>query len=293
MRVGFGEHRFGLDDSHPHVIRVHGCGSKGGERESRKRLTQDVMIQLERRPRVVFFDAGGVLLELPNASRVVTSALQSLGYAVPNNEVLRMALEASWAEMEKAGPIDLLWPPQEEDDRALAGATVLGNVLGLPSHRAWYLRDTCYLMHNLRVYQDAPIALHQLAAAGYAIGLISNAPPSLRSKLHLFGLSRFLDPTVISSEVGSAKPNPEIYRVALRRWGGNASDALFVDDLPVNVAGARAVGMSALHLDRSRQAGNLHDLLELVRELTGNPSPTPGCNPEREAEGRALPQAPE
>ncbi len=231
--------------------------------------------RLERRPRIVFFDAGGVLVELPNAGRVVKEALQSLGCTIPDEEILRAALQASRNEMEKAGPIDLLWPPRAEDDQALAGAIVLGKLLGLPPERAWYLRDTCYLMHNLHVYQDAAISLQQLAAAGYAIGLISNAPPSLRGKLHLFGLSSYLDPIVISSEAGIAKPNPEIYHLALRRWGGDAVDALFVDDLSENISGARAVGMQALHLDRSGHTGDLHDLLELVRELTATVAPTP------------------
>lgn len=50
---------------------------------------------------------------------------------------------------------------------------------------------------------------------------------------------------VVSGEEHLAKPEPEIYRVLLERYGLDASRTLFVDDSPANVKGARAVGMRA------------------------------------------------
>lgn len=50
---------------------------------------------------------------------------------------------------------------------------------------------------------------------------------------------------VVSGEEHLAKPEPEIYRVLLERYGLDASRTLFVDDSPANVEGARAVGMRA------------------------------------------------
>lgn len=57
-------------------------------------------------------------------------------------------------------------------------------------------------------------------------------------------LKRF-DARVLSNEVHLVKPEPGIYREALRRAGSSATEAVFFDDVPEYVAGARAVGLSA------------------------------------------------
>ena len=214
----------------------------------------------------MFFDAGGVLFRLPSPDEMIVSALRSLGAPIPDPRVLEAAIRLSRAELERQGPLDLLWPPAREDERVLAAMVALGRALGLPDERAWYLRDTCYLMHGLRLYPDAVPALDRLAAAGYRLGLISNAPPSLRSKLHLFGLAHRFDPTVISAEVDGMKPDAVIYATALQRWGGSPAAALFIDDLQPNVAAARAAGMGALHLVRDG-GGDIATLDELVARL--------------------------
>lgn len=50
---------------------------------------------------------------------------------------------------------------------------------------------------------------------------------------------------VVSGEVKLLKPDPAIYRLALRQFGVAPEQAIFIDDRAVNVAGAQAVGMSA------------------------------------------------
>lgn len=50
---------------------------------------------------------------------------------------------------------------------------------------------------------------------------------------------------VLSHEVGLAKPDPAIFRLALSEAGVEAGEALFVDDLTVNVEAARSLGIDA------------------------------------------------
>jgi len=57
---------------------------------------------------------------------------------------------------------------------------------------------------------------------------------------------RVFDECIVSYEVGSMKPDPPIYREALRRSGLPAEACVFIDDRPGNVDGARRVGMRAL-----------------------------------------------
>lgn len=55
------------------------------------------------------------------------------------------------------------------------------------------------------------------------------------------------DAVVISGDVGMRKPEPDIYRYAAEQLGVPPEQCVFVDDLVVNVRGASAVGMHAVH----------------------------------------------
>jgi FMN phosphatase YigB (HAD superfamily) len=60
-----------------------------------------------------------------------------------------------------------------------------------------------------------------------------------------FPVLRHFTGFVLSYEVGFAKPDPAIYRLALDRAGVKAAEAVFVDDLAANVEAARALGIDA------------------------------------------------
>jgi glucose-1-phosphatase len=58
---------------------------------------------------------------------------------------------------------------------------------------------------------------------------------------------RELDGWVFSHEVGLLKPDPQIYRLTLERFGLQPDRTVFIDDLAANAEGARAVGLHAIH----------------------------------------------
>ncbi|WP_410790713.1 HAD family hydrolase [Kribbella sp. C-35] len=65
------------------------------------------------------------------------------------------------------------------------------------------------------------------------------------------------DDIVISGEVGLRKPEPEIFQLAAQRLGLEPAECVFVDDLQLNVDGAREVGMTAIlhtEYDETRRA---------------------------------------
>jgi epoxide hydrolase-like predicted phosphatase len=76
------------------------------------------------------------------------------------------------------------------------------------------------------------------------------------------GWDRLFDTAVISDEVGLRKPDPEIYRLACERLGVEPEQAVFVDDMRLNVEGAEALGMAAvLHTDLATTLPELERLL--------------------------------
>lgn len=72
------------------------------------------------------------------------------------------------------------------------------------------------------------------------------------------------DAVVISAEVGIRKPDPKIFLLATERIGCAPADCAFVDDFPVNVEGARAVGMhGVLHTSTPSTIAELERFLGL------------------------------
>jgi epoxide hydrolase-like predicted phosphatase len=96
----------------------------------------------------------------------------------------------------------------------------------------------------------------------FKVGLISNAWSDLREYILSKNFADVFDEMIISAEVGAAKPDARIFQIALEKLGVIASEAVFVDDFPENVAAARQVGMHAIHFTGPEQAlDDLHKLL--------------------------------
>jgi putative hydrolase of the HAD superfamily len=67
-----------------------------------------------------------------------------------------------------------------------------------------------------------------------------------------------------AAEEGIRKPHPEIYRRAARALGLLPEECLFIDDLAVNVEGARAVGMEGFRFDVTDPRASVRRLLEML-----------------------------
>jgi HAD superfamily hydrolase (TIGR01509 family) len=80
------------------------------------------------------------------------------------------------------------------------------------------------------------------------VGIISNTNEIhaawLRANLPEF---THFHSVILSNEVGLLKPDAAIYHLALAQLGVTPAQALFVDDVAENVAGATAVGLAGLH----------------------------------------------
>jgi epoxide hydrolase-like predicted phosphatase len=80
--------------------------------------------------------------------------------------------------------------------------------------------------------------------------LSSSADGARREESRRYDLPNLVDDLVYSHEVGLAKPDPAIFRLACARLAVQPSETVFVDDMPVNVDAASGVGLQAvLHRD--------------------------------------------
>jgi putative hydrolase of the HAD superfamily len=111
-------------------------------------------------------------------------------------------------------------------------------------------RDMDYTYAHTRLYDDTVPFLNWLRAQGLLIAFVSNCGDTTRGLLEHLGVIPLVDAVVLSCEVGSAKPSPEIYVTALADLGVAAADAVFVDDQPRYCMGAEAVGVRPIQIAR-------------------------------------------
>ena len=85
-----------------------------------------------------------------------------------------------------------------------------------------------------------------LRANGFRTGILSNLPRPLGERLRTTdGFLDHFDHVTFSYELRTVKPERAIYEDAIRGLGVRAEHALFLDDRPENVEGARSAGLHA------------------------------------------------
>ncbi len=84
-------------------------------------------------------------------------------------------------------------------------------------------------------------------AAHYRLGLLSNTDPIHVAHLEAnFSFMRHFPARIYSCTAGATKPDPAIYRQAIREVGPPAAQILYVDDEPKYVEAGRQAGMQAI-----------------------------------------------
>jgi putative hydrolase of the HAD superfamily len=71
------------------------------------------------------------------------------------------------------------------------------------------------------------------------------------------GILREVDAVVDGSRTGVLKPDRRAFELALEALGTAAPDTVFVDDQPVNVAAAAAVGLVTVRFDPTDVDGSV------------------------------------
>ena len=112
-----------------------------------------------------------------------------------------------------------------------------------------------YLTHYeaaWRAYDDAAGALAAVAGAGLATAVLTNGIRGQQlKKLARTGLEDRVGPVFTVEDLGVAKPHAAAFRLACARWGLDPGEVLSVgDNHALDVLGARAAGLPAVHLDR-------------------------------------------
>lgn len=92
-------------------------------------------------------------------------------------------------------------------------------------------------------------ALSKLHQQGYKIAVCSN---SIRKTIELMmdraELAQYLDLIVSNEDVTKAKPDPEMYQTAIRKFGLKPDECIVVEDNPNGIQAGKASGASVLEV---------------------------------------------
>lgn len=104
-------------------------------------------------------------------------------------------------------------------------------------------------LNRLFAYKGVTPAMYALLCDLYGrvkLGIISNASDTLEAVLEeRLRVAHLFDVIINSARVGYAKPEPQIYTLALGRVGVAPEETVFTDDQQHNVDAATALGMHA------------------------------------------------
>ena len=165
-----------------------------------------------------------------------------------------------YAEARAAALLDLHHHPELDHDEEVWIRFTEDIVRGMGGegescrHVAVAITDGWLESENFELYEDVLPTFEALREAGLKLGLVSNTSRDLDAFVGHHRLD--VDAWVSSGVHGKVKPSPSIFKAVLELLGVTAAEAVMIGDSPEDdVAGAEAVGIRGLLLDRDAKLG--------------------------------------
>jgi putative hydrolase of the HAD superfamily len=218
--------------------------------------------------KAIFFDAVGTLFHL--------NGTVGDHYALVGNDVglkldahqLDHAFYSAWKKMPRRAAIV---GPRENDDKDwwrelvdLVLAQVAPSLNEFDRDNFFEIAYEHFAESGVwELYPEVPGVLEQLQPR-FLLAVISNFDGRLRLILQHLGISKFFAHIFISSEIGADKPDPEIFRRALKLIDLKPNEVLHVGDDPQrDWEAASAAGLSVFRVDRPKNS--LRDLITALK----------------------------
>ena len=217
--------------------------------------------------KAIFLDAVGTLFYL---TRTVGEHYAVVGDEIGlklNADKLNAAFYSAWKQMPLRQAID---GPRENDDKgwwhALMNLVLEKAAPGTGELDADNFFEVAYERFAeagvWELYPDVIDVLERLCAF-FQLAIVSNFDGRLRVILERLGIAKYFGRVFLSSEMGADKPDPEIFRRALKLLDLRPSEVLHVGDDPErDWRAAAGAGLSVFQLDRKKNS--LQDIFRIL-----------------------------
>jgi epoxide hydrolase-like predicted phosphatase len=202
--------------------------------------------------KAIVFDMGGVLLQLVDETPRQELAKK---FQIPLEKIYLQVFDSPTAKQASLGNITV-----QQHWQSVAAQ------LEIPPEETQSFFETFWSTDEI----DRPlIDFVRLLRKFYKTGLLSNAWDDLPEVIeNRWQVADAFDDIIVSAIVHLAKPDPRIYRLSLERLGVQPGEAVFFDDMLVNVEAACQVGMLGIQFQNRSQA-----LKELSQTLNNDGMP--------------------
>lgn len=208
--------------------------------------------------RAVIFDLDDTLLDHTTAIRAAVTELYSQRPELSSKFTDEAQFQKAWVDVqEKHYPTYLRGSISHAEQKILRIRELWQPLANLTEEACFQIYDHFQMLYakNWKIFPDAFPCIEALFPL--KLGLISNGwGRQQREKLEIDGLHKKFEIIVISSEVGMAKPDPQIFRMACAALGVSPAEAIYVGDLyDLDVQGPLQAGLLPVWL--RRKAGHL------------------------------------
>jgi putative hydrolase of the HAD superfamily len=111
--------------------------------------------------------------------------------------------------------------------------------------------------NNVAFFDGVPETLCALKEQGFLLAIVTDTANSISTKMTWFergGFGHVWDSIISSMDLGTRKPDPEIYQAALDQLGLTPDQAIFVGHRSSELVGAKSVGMQTIAFNYDQDA---------------------------------------
>lgn len=194
--------------------------------------------------RNILFDMGGVLISFDRERFIARFDVDQEDSELLMREVF---LSLEWAQMDRG---------------SISEEEAVSSICERLPERLHETAQKLVSMWDRPIFETDGMAdlICSLRGNGYRIFLLSNASRRQHDYWPRIPGSEYFEDTLISADVGLVKPQPEIYDLAVKKFGILPEESVFIDDLPQNAEGAYCAGMHPIVFHQ--------DVAELRRKLS-------------------------
>ena len=111
----------------------------------------------------------------------------------------------------------------------------------------------CYSTVYIKLYDGVTDLLETLKAKGKGIYLLSNAQRSFtENELNMFGLTKYFDAIVISSDEECSKPDRHFFDIIIERYNLDRKQTIMIgNDYFSDIQGAKEAGLGTLYIHQN------------------------------------------
>lgn len=206
------------------------------------------MIELLETKQAIFFDLGYTLVYPASGDWMFTQMFYELAGDVYKSHSETEIQDARDRSFEYLAKNHLMTSVEEECKQFEHYYGELSRYLDL-DFTDTEIRELAYdRTYNMKSYISYPGVSEVLEILGktHKLGIISDTWPSIELQNRALDIDKYFSTRTFSYNLGTLKPDKRMYMDALEKMNVSAKDAVFIDDIPQNLAGAAELGITPI-----------------------------------------------